>query len=60
MNPREVSNMQTYNPNQYYNDYIPATTKTSQQLVTVNWSGLGDILVGIAVIFMLILTAGIC
>jgi len=52
--------MQAYNPNEHYKDYIPATTKTSQQLVTVNWSGLGDILIGLTAILMLVLTAGIC
>jgi len=59
--------MRAYNPNQYYNDYVPEMEKTRQPLVTVNWpivskalSEAVDVVMGIAIIVLLIITAGIC
>jgi len=67
--------MQAYNANEYYNNYIPVIEKTSQPLVTVNWSNLGEvfsllegttlsevanIIMGISIIFMMVVAAGIC
>ena len=51
--------MQSYNPNQYYDDYTPAMEKTSRTAVTVNWSDVRDTIIGIVIMVMLVISAGI-